>query len=151
MNQLTDYLNYVSNEGINLGRFVERGGDLVGQQKVADLTSAFATLREKIETLPDTHRLLGQQLAFLADVLTSERESLPVAMRNEATFALLYAVAEVDLMPDQMPEVGYLDDQAVTEIVLSRHAKVFERYCQDHKMEWAAVKPISQTEYSTPH
>lgn len=135
------YMIYFSDEGIDFDRFVERGGWLVGREASADLAFGSAELREKIASLRPQHLQLARQLEFLADVFASDMAHVPNEVRNEIAFALLYAVMDLDLIPDAIPEVGYLDDVAVTECVLSRHAEVFERCCVAHDIKWATLKP----------
>lgn len=139
--QLAAYMHYVSDEGIDLGRFVEQGGRLLGREEVVGLASNFAELREKIASLSTEHPRLGRQLEFLASLFAFNPAILPEPARNEAAFVLLYAVKEHDMMPDHMPEVGYLDDAAVTEVLLLRHAEVFERLCVTRNLDWTALKP----------
>lgn len=145
---LTAYMNYASDEGLNLFRFVEQGGRLIGSDDSSDLVAGLATLREKISHLRGLHPLLARQLEFLANFFSSNAAHpseavrwLPEAVSNETAFALLYAAKDLDLVPDDMPDVGYLDDAAVAAIVLTRHAAVFEQYCAALGIEWAAVKP----------
>lgn len=138
---LSAYMNYVSEEGIDLHRFVEHGGRLLGPHDSEGISANLADLHEKISDVRERHPLLARQLTFLASVFEIDPALVPETVRTETVFGLLYALKEMDLMPDDMPEVGYLDDAAVTEVVLSRHAVFFERYCEKHGLEWAALKP----------
>ncbi|MGB8169280.1 MAG: YkvA family protein [Chthoniobacteraceae bacterium] len=145
---LTAYMNYASDEGLNLYRFVEHGGRLVGGEDSAGLAAGLAELREKIAQLRPIHPRLARQLEFLANLFETDAAQpaeavrwLPEAARNETAFALLYAAKDMDLVPDDMPQVGYLDDIAVTEIVLNRHAAVFEQQCAARGIDWATIEP----------
>ena len=138
---LASYMNYVSREGLNLDRFVEHGGRLLGREETASLIGELDRLREKIAGLRGAHPQLARQLDFLVSFFESSPHSPPEKVRNEVIFALHYAAKDADLMPDDMPEVGYLDDAAVVESVLSRHAEIFERHCAAHDLEWAALRP----------
>ena len=139
---LASYMTYVSEEGINLDRFVEHGGRLLGPDDAESLTSNLADLHEKISAVRERHPRLAHQLSFLVELFYKAGPALePETARNETVFGLLYALKEMDLMPDDMPEVGFLDDAAVTEVVLSRNARVFEHYCVEHDIEWATLKP----------
>ena len=142
--QLASYMHYVSEEGINLDRFVEQGGRLLGREEAEGLAGDLAKLREKMAAVSQDHPRLGRQLAFLANLFAFHPKDLPDAVRNETAFALLYAVKENDMMPDSIPEVGYLDDAAVTEVVFTRHAEILERHCIAHSVDWAALKPESR-------
>jgi uncharacterized membrane protein YkvA (DUF1232 family) len=145
---VTAYMNYVSDEGLNLYRFVEHGGRLVGSEDSASLAAGMADLREKISDLRAMYPRLSRQLEFLANVFETDAAHppetvrwLPEVVRNETAFALLYAAKDMDLVPDDMPQVGYLDDTAVTEIVLTRHAAVFEQQCASRGIDWATIEP----------
>ena len=138
---LASYMNYVSDEGLNLDSFVEHGGRMLGPDEASGLTDGLVDLREKISTIRREHSLLARQLEFLVDYFETNPWNQSDKVRNEVIFALLYAAKDMDLMPDDMPEVGYLDDAAVVASVLSRHAETFERYCAAKDIEWAALKP----------
>lgn len=141
---LAAYRNYVAGEGINLERFVEHGGRRLGAKAFSALPGGLAALREKISPLRRKHPRLRRQLEFLASFFESAPADLTERVRDETAFALLYAVQDNDLLPDDMPEVGYVDDAAVAEIVLTRHAGIFERHCAAHDVEWAGLKPEIQ-------
>jgi len=136
---LAAYMHYVSDEGINLDRFVEQGGRLLGREESASLNGEFPALRGKIDTLRTEFPLFARQLEFLTGFFASDTAKGSEQARNETAFALLYAVKDNDMMPDSMPGVGYLDDAAVTKVVLSRHAEVFERHCARHGLTWSAL------------
>lgn len=133
------YMQYVSDEGIDLGRFVEQGGRLLGREDSASLISELKGLREIIGILSREYPLFGRQLEFLAGFFESDAATYSEQVRNETAFALLYAVKDMDMMPDHMPGVGYLDDAAVVKVLFSRHAEVFERHCAVNGIEWAAL------------
>jgi uncharacterized membrane protein YkvA (DUF1232 family) len=138
---LASYMNYVSEEGLNLDRFVEHGGRMLGPDEASGLTAGLVDLREKISDVRSEHPLLARQLEFLVDYFETNPWNESDKVRNETIFALLYAAKDMDLMPDDMPEVGYLDDAAVAESVLTRHTETFERFCAAKDIEWAALKP----------
>jgi uncharacterized membrane protein YkvA (DUF1232 family) len=138
---LAAYMNYVSEQGLNLDRFVEHGGRMLGPDEANGLTDGLADLLGKIDGLRDKHARLARQLEFLVDYFETYPWNQPDKVRNETIFALLYAAKDSDLMPDDMPEVGFLDDAAVAESVLARHAGTFERYCAAKDLDWAAIQP----------
>lgn len=145
---LPAYIDYVSDEGLNLFRFVEHGGRLVGREDSASLVAGLADLREKIASVLPMYPRLARQLEFLANVFEDDAANppeavrcLPEIVRNETAFALLYAAKDMDLVPDGMPQVGYLDDTAVTDVVLTRHAAVFEQQCAARGIDWATIEP----------
>jgi uncharacterized membrane protein YkvA (DUF1232 family) len=142
---LAAYMHYVSDEGINLDRFVEQGGRLLGREESASLAEEFPALREKIVLLRNELPHFARQLEFLADFFESDTAKEFEQARNETAFALLYAVKDNDMMPDTMPGVGFLDDAAVAKVVLSRHAQAFERHCALNGLHWAAFGESDDT------
>ena len=142
---LAAYMNCEAEEGLDLDRFVEHGGRMLGLADSAALNNSLADLQQKISTLSNQHSNLARQLEFLISFYQAEPPNLPDKVRNETIFALLYAAKEADLVPDTEPGVGYLDDAAVTDSVLSRHAGVFEIHCAYHRIDWEALKPQLQS------
>lgn len=140
---LSAYMIYVSEEGIDLRRFVERGAHLLKSEDTAFLTANQKRLREKLDDIRAEHPRLERQLEFLAKIHKSKPSTVPDSIRREAAFALLYAIRDMDMMPDDVPGLGFVDDAAVTEVVLSRHAEIFRTYCEDHNMDWTALKPVT--------
>lgn len=137
---LSSYMVYVSEEGIDLDAFVTHGGRLAGREDPAALARDLTSLCEKIETLHTQHPRLAAQLQFLAGFIASGAAEAPETVRHEATFALLYATKEEDMIPDSLPDIGYSDDAAVTEIVLYRHDEFFEQHCLDRRIDWNAIR-----------
>src|SRR5919106_6624883 len=77
---------------------------------------------------------LVDQLEFLADVVEDfaegADEDLPYIAIAGATFALVYAHRQLDLIPDRDPEYGRADDSAVVRAVLMDHEKVFAEFAK---------------------
>ena len=142
---LASYMHYVSDEGIDFDRFVEQGGRLLGKDDFAGLDAEIPALREKIEILREEYPLFGRQLEFLIAFVGSVTAKSFDQTRKEAAFALLYAAKDMDMMPDHIPGVGFLDDAAVAKVVLSRHAGIFERHCAIHGIAWNTFTEVPAT------
>jgi uncharacterized membrane protein YkvA (DUF1232 family) len=90
---------------------------------------------------------LSDQLEFLADVVEDFaegiEEDLPYATVMAATFALVYADRQAEIMPDAGAEPSFADDSAVVRTVLIEHEKVLADYAERHKMKWedVSIKP----------
>ncbi len=140
---LTAYIHYVSEEGIDLHRFVEQGGRLLGHEDLANLGTDLGALEEKISVLREEYPIFGRQLEFLAGFIDSHAATSSPQARKEAAFALLYAAKDADLMPDHLPGVGFLDDAAVTAIVFARHSAIFQEHCAARGIEWDTVTEIA--------
>jgi|GEM_PF-693088 len=139
--KLASYMCHFPEEGVDLDRFVERGALLLGPEDLHALPAGIAALREKICLLRANHPKLVQQLEFLEKFIDSNPSHLPDNVCNETAFALLYAMSDMDLIPDNIPDDGYSDDAAVIEIVLSRNEEIFKSYCRLQGIDWADLRP----------
>lgn len=145
-------LQFVPEEGIYFEKFVEEGGRLVALEGRRDLGAAEPDLRAKIESLRGAHPQLARQLEFFDKLLVWDTGRLPKKTRAEVLFALLYAIAEVDLVPDVFPEVGYTDDALVCEVVLKRNATALHEFSAASGIDWQAVSAeIASEADSRPH
>lgn len=143
---LAAYLNYSSEKALNLDRFVEHGTRRLGRNEPFELVREITDLRKKISSIRNEYPQLARQLEFLIRFFESNPPNHPdavsEAVHNEVVFALRYVVKDSDLMPDDMPEVGYLDDAAVVASVLSRNALILEAYSALHGIQWVLIKPV---------
>ena len=137
--QLAAYMNCAAPDGIDLDSYVEHGARLLSPLDLIGIQQDLPVLRSKIASLQTGQTQLSRQLAFFLGFYENDPPNLPAKVRRETIFALHYAAKEEDLVPDSEPEAGYLDDSAVTESVLSRHADVFESYCAYHDISWEAL------------
>ena len=85
---------------------------------------------------------LVNQLEFLADVVEDFAENagdeIPY-VTAAATFALIYAHRQHDLIPDDVPDYGRADDSSVVRVVLIEHERVLASYAAHHGMKWSAI------------
>ena len=90
---------------------------------------------------------LVDQLEFLAavveDFAESQAEEVPYLAVASATFALIYAHRQFDLIPDRDPEYGRADDSSVVRAVLIEHERVFAEFAKKRRLNWSriTVKP----------
>jgi uncharacterized membrane protein YkvA (DUF1232 family) len=86
---------------------------------------------------------LVDQLEFLADVVEDFAEGadleIPYVAVAQATFALIYAHRQMDLIPDSVPGLGHADDSSVVRSVLMEHEKAFAAYATRHSLNWSRV------------
>ena len=84
---------------------------------------------------------LRQQLRLLAgffeDAADGAFQACSEASRKETAFALRYTAAEVDIIPDSVPDIGYADDSVIVRTVLDRHQFLFREYCKFRKIRWS--------------
>jgi uncharacterized membrane protein YkvA (DUF1232 family) len=86
---------------------------------------------------------LVDQLEFLADVVEDFAEGaaddLPYVAVANASFALIYAHRQLDLIPDSVPEFGHADDSGVVRAVLIEHERVLANYAAKRGINWAKI------------
>ena len=86
---------------------------------------------------------LVDQLEFLANVVEDWAEGsadeIPYVTIAAATFALIYAHSEADLIPDSVPDWGHLDESVVVRAVLIDHERVLAAYAAKIGMSWSKI------------
>jgi uncharacterized membrane protein YkvA (DUF1232 family) len=131
-----------------IGKFVHRGASMITPKILKGVHKRLPFLKLKFTEFDDpAFPHLSDQLEFLADVVEDfaegVEEDLPYATVMDATFALIYADRQTELMPDPAPEIGFADDSAVVRFVLQQNETVLAAYAERHKMKWeeVSVKP----------
>ncbi len=110
-----------------LGRFIEKGADLVSAEALACLQERRLHLQLRIAALGDSERLRGrlEQLAAAFDAAVAGTVIAPHALR-EIAFALIYFMENADRIPDRVPQIGLLDDALVAQFVIDRQAPAID-------------------------
>src|SRR5271170_3292424 len=122
----------------DIGKFVHRGASMITPTILKRVHKRLPFLKLKFTEFDDpAYPHLSDQLEFLADVVEDfaegVEEDLPYATVVAATFALVYADRQTDIIPDAIPEVGLADDSAVVRAVLIEHEHVLAAYAGRHK------------------
>jgi uncharacterized membrane protein YkvA (DUF1232 family) len=133
--------------------YVANGARLVNAAARRALRQSEARLRIKAIELRSSGRVAEANcVQFLLRFLAASRSAGPRSAAlcrcvNEAGFALLYVLADEDLVPDDLPGVGYSDDAAVLAAVIARNALVLRDFAQHIGIDWDTVQPspASQT------
>jgi uncharacterized membrane protein YkvA (DUF1232 family) len=128
----------------DIAKFVHRGASMITPKILKGVHKRLPFLKLKFTEFDDPeYPHLSDQLEFLADVVEDfaegVEEDLPYTAVMDATFALIYADRQVDLIPEPAPEFGLADDSAVVRLVLMEHEKLFMAYAGRHKMKWEEV------------
>jgi uncharacterized membrane protein YkvA (DUF1232 family) len=128
----------------DIGKLVQRGAHMITPKILKGVHKRLPFLKLKFTEFDDpAFPHLSDQLEFLADVVEDfvegVEEELPYATVLDATFALIYADRQADLIPEPTQEIGYADDAAVVRHVLTEHESVLAAYAERHKMKWEAV------------
>ncbi len=87
----------------------------------------------KNEPLPDFVGKRIPQLESLISMLTDEEWQLPEADRERLLATFVYFADPEDILPDNIPVIGYLDDVIIIELVVRelQHVRIaYEDFCQ---------------------
>lgn len=88
-----------------------------------------------------------KQYTFFADLadafLSGRADDFPYVAALEAMIALNYLHDGADLIPDSLPEVGYMDDALIAHTVVSRNHEAFREYAERQGIDWDAIAPDS--------
>ena len=127
-----------------IARFVHHGAATITPKILKGVHKKMPFLKLKFAEINEAnYPHLGDQLQFLADVVEDFAENadddLPYATVAAATFALVYAHREIDLIPDSVPGFGHADDSSVVRAVLIEHEKVLAAYAQRHGMNLGRI------------
>ena len=92
---------------------------------------------ERIATNPTLHKYLNDvKLYFqmLGDIFTGKYKKVPFGTIAAIVGTLLYVLSPVDLIPDVIPVVGYLDDAAILAACLNFTRFDVEEYKKEKKL-----------------
>ncbi len=70
-----------------------------------------------------------------SDYLSGTYRRLPTSTIWALMFALLYVASPVDVIPDVIPGLGWLDDAFVVGLVIRAIRKDLRRYCRDQGLD----------------
>ena len=71
---------------------------------------------------------------MLGDVFTGKYKKVPVGTIAAIVGTLLYVLSPIDLIPDFIPVIGYLDDAAMLALCLNFTKYDVEEYKKDKKL-----------------
>ena len=104
------------------GAFLRRGASTVTVKEVNEADDRAAEVYETFQTAGPLRRFVTDAAllaALVRDYRRGTYRTIPFRSVAAAVFTLLYVLSPVDLIPDVIPVVGYLDDAAVVGLCLS--------------------------------
>lgn len=109
--------------------------DVVGCADESDIIDGVRSVIDEIranEPLPDFVASRLPQLDSMIQMLLDEEWALPAADREHLLSAFVYFGDPEDILPDNVPVIGYLDDVIIVELVAGEleHARIaYEEFC----------------------
>lgn len=125
-------------------KFVHNGAARISPRILKGMHKKLPLLKLEFAEINDPkHPHLAEQLTFLANVVEDfvegEADDLPFVTVAAATFAVIYAHREFDLIPDWISDFGHADDSAVVRAVLIEHEKHLAAHAQRMGSPWKAI------------
>lgn len=135
---LNRYLGTPAAGGIvGIADYVERGAALVTPRALTGLRSLRAALMRKIARVEEGTRL-RRRLDCLAQFVEESKGAAAAAHPavRECAFALLYFLKGFDRIPDDIPEVGLVDDAMVVQAAILRHGSALKGHWMRAGRPW---------------
>jgi uncharacterized membrane protein YkvA (DUF1232 family) len=110
--------------------------EAVRDAEESEIIDAIGTVLDEIrqsEPLPDFVAKRIPELESLISMLTDEEWQLPEADRERLLAMFVYFADPEDIIPDNVPVIGYLDDVIVIELVvreLQHIREAYDDFCQ---------------------
>lgn len=123
--------------------FFERNGGKITDQHFARLIEKAREIEAKVRKVPPLHKLWTDVLLCLElvrDYRSGEYRQIAPWAITAVAFALLYFINPVELIPDVIPGVGYLDDVAILALVLKLVKGELEKYAA-----WRKTRATDET------
>lgn len=102
-------------------RFVEKRASKITEADVKKAVDESDAVRKKFEHVGPLGRYVEDVkllLSIVKDYWTGDYRAIPWWAISAIVFTLLYVVSPVDLIPDFIPVIGYLDDAAVVSVCM---------------------------------
>ena len=101
--------------------FVNKGAEKITTDDVERVISKSEKILEIVRKIPVLGRYLEDiivMLQMLTDYIKGKYKEVPWWVIASVTFALIYLLSPIDLIPDFIPVIGYLDDAFVIGVCL---------------------------------
>lgn len=136
---LDTYLRNAAAEGLGASPsdFIAQGARFVTPEALRTLRGLLPQVGQKARGIKDSDRL-RQRLDLLALYAADEpaRFGGSLEVEREVGFVLYYFLKGFDVIPDSIPDVGYVDDALLVETVLRRHEAELRAHWQRQGRDW---------------
>lgn len=113
---------------------VQRDAQHVTDEDVRRVVSRRRELDEKFKKVPDKLNKLVNQVKLLYELIRSyidgSYREIPWISIATAAAALLYFLSPIDVIPDMIPGIGYIDDLLVVRFALTAISTDLRTYCE---------------------
>ena len=115
---------------------LQKSREAVRDAEESEIIDAISDVLDEIrqnEPLPDFVAKRIPQLESLIRMLTDDEWQLPAADRERLLATFVYFADPEDILPDDIPVIGYLDDVIIIELVVRElhHVRIaYDDFCQ---------------------
>lgn len=113
---------------------VQRDAKKVTEDDVRRMVSRRRELDEKFKKVPDKLNQLVNQAKLLYELVRSyidgSYREIPWISIATAAAALVYFLSPIDLVPDMIPGIGYIDDLLVVRFALTAIGSDLRTFCE---------------------
>ena len=111
--------------------FIKKGAKKITDEDIEKVTKNADKIKGKVESAGPLKRFIDDVkllISMVKDYWNHEYREIPFWAIATVVFALLYVLSPVDLIPDIIPGVGYLDDAVVIGLCLFMIEKELDKY-----------------------
>ena len=142
----TDPSNLDDLTGNEFHEYIEFHVSQLTPKEVDGIRSRLTTIREEIARIEvPAFPHAQKQYAFFVDLvdafLSGLADDFPYQAALEAMIALNYLHDGSDLIPDSLPEIGYMDDALIAHTVVARNHEAYREYAERQDIPWDAIAP----------
>jgi len=119
--------------------FVTENAEKIGQEDVEKVVRESSKIKSKLETNNRFEKYIDEgkvMLSLIKDYWKKDYTKIPWYALTAIVFTLLYVLNPMDLSPDYIPFVGYIDDVSVFSFALTLVNKDLSAY-----KEWKELHP----------
>lgn len=113
--------------------FIHSSSKSIKKEDIERVVNAADDIHQKVKKNPKFKELISETtnlLSIVKDYWNKEYTQLPWYAITAITFTLLYILNPLDLSPDYIPFIGYIDDASVLTLALSMVKKDINKYNQ---------------------
>ncbi len=118
---------------IKLREEMEKGTKKLSPDDIEDLLHKKEKFYEKTRKTPGSFSKMINQLKLLFEMIMAywnqEYREIPWSTIAASLFAVLYFITPVDLVPDFIPVLGYVDDATVVALTIKLIQDDMKKYC----------------------
>ena len=109
--------------------FLSDGADSITDDDLEHILEQAEVITAKADKMLSLGEQVLMLLGMLYDYITGAYITVPLKTIGAIVFSLLYVLNPIDLVPDILPGLGFLDDALLVTTLLSWARTDIERYC----------------------